>query len=513
MVTFPIISEDIRFLECSASIIPNSYDQMYYLEKNGEQIAYARYLDLNGLIKPNEVNEFYITIRCLPDQGFDKDNYDTYAMEKIRWVDPNTGKAEIILENTGAYYQAISFWIGMEALYTYQLNENFVLSPEYENDMKWKIVNHISDDVDVKGIPIDIITIFKENTSLRYIYVEDTNTIYWKYNIPDFFSQGNPIYVYYKDYETINSQKTILTSQKSSDLKAVLYAMDINLAPFVNKAELKLTNLGFIHLEERNVVVNKVGADGVYHIGLFEDNTLTKVEKLEVINGNGSVQIDLENYDKNKNYTIYEVDENGNRLNNVSYPVVFSNNYDIRNAEITSDKTIVSSVKSGIVNSYKNKDIATIEESEGTGEDDYIDNMLSVTDIYQAKVTIGEEKEYKVTYETEEGGKLEGETEEYVKNRETPEKVPTPVSDEGYEFDKWVIVENGEEVEVNPSEYVVTKDVTFIAKFKKVDKIVDIDTSDIQVWVYVVVVIVAVIGIVVVVLIVRKNKVKSKNNK
>ena len=249
-----------------------------------------------------------------------------------------------------------------------------------------------------------------------------------------------------------------------------------------------------------------MGTDGIYYIGLFEDDTLTKIEKLEVVNGSGSVQISLEDYDANKNYTIYEVDENGNKLSNTSYPVDFANSYDIRNAQITSDKTIVSSVRSGILN--KN-DYSPIEESTGTGESDYVDNMLSVKDIYQAKVTIKEENIHRVNYEAEEGGKIEGETEEYVKDGETPGKVPTPVLEEGYEFDKWVVVENGEEVEVNPSEYVVTKDVTFIAKFKKIDKIVNIDTSDIQVWVYVVVAIVAVVGIVVVIFIVRKNKTRK----
>ena len=213
---------------------------------------------------------------------------------------------------------------------------------------------------------------------------------------------------------------------------------------------------------------------------------------------------------KDKNYYLYEVDQNGNKIKTEGYVVNFDDTYDFRTSEITTDKEIVSSVKSGIDNANQFPTDILVEESTGTGEADYVDNMLTVKDIYQTTISIGDKKAtHHITYETEEGGSLEGDKEETVFTGETPQNIPALVPEEGYEFDKWIVVENGEEVEVNPSEYVVTKDVTFIAKFKKVDTIVDIDTSDIQVWVYVVVAIVAVVGIIVVVFIVRKNKTRK----
>ena len=486
-IIFPnYLTEDVRYLDLGLE-----QGWTFYIEKNGELFCYNSIIDLNGAIRANEYNKLNITLK-LPKEGGE----DTYAIQQIKWSDKDIGKAEIVLGNTSTYiYRIESFYIGNEAIYIQELGDDFVLSSEYENNTRWKIIDSVLDES-------EILSLFDENIAIKYIYVKDRNTIYWKYNISDIWTQSEPIYVYYKNYSIANDKREILTSHKSS----MLYTSGND---STNMVELKSPNLGFEHLEERNILIQKFDIDGEYYVGVFEDNQLLKIEKLEVRDGNGSVQIGIENYDENKNYTIYEVDENGDKLNNETYSVSFTDHYDMRNAEITSDRTIVSSVKSGMVNAAIGKVTASIEESEGTGENDYVDNMLSVTDIYQAKVTIGEEKEYKVTYETEEGGKLEGETEEYVKDGETPEKVPTPVPDEGYEFDKWVIVENGEEVEVDPNTYVPTKDVTFIAKFKKIDKIVDIDTSDIQVWIYVVVAMVAVIGIVVVVLIVRKNKTRK----
>ena len=509
IISSTYLPQDTRFMDYYFEGA-NDYTEFRYLEKNGELIAYRMSLDLNGIVKGDQYNEFNITAKFILDDKIYELDHNTYAKEQIKWIDKDIGKAEIILSNTSSYVPEISFEIGEEAIYVQTLDKQFVLSSEYENNEKWKIVEHISDEIYDLGVATEILKLFKENINLKYIYVKDSNTIYWKYNILDFAYQGEPIYVYFKDYETVNQQKEILSSHQSSSIITNDLPIDLGYDQKLSHAEIKSPNLGFEHLEERNVVINKMGTDGIYHIGLFEDDTLTKIEKLEVVNSSGSVQISLEDYDANKNYTIYEVDENGNKLSNISYPVDFANSYDIRNAQIISDKTIVSSVRSGILN--KN-DYSPIEESTGTGESDYVDNMLSVKDIYQAKVTIKEENIHRVNYEAEEGGKIEGETEEYVKDGETPQKVPNLVPEEGYEFDKWVVVENGEEVEVNPSEYVVTKDVTFIAKFKKVDKVIDIDTSDIQVWVYVVVAIVAVVGIVVVIFIVRKNKVNSKDKK
>ena len=489
----------------------NGFYQLF-LEKNGGLINVDQIIDVRDLEQPEEYDEINLVMKLMSENQYLQLDPNTYATEQIRWVDSNTGKAEIILGNQ-AYLRFLpeSFALGEEAIYTLELNDQFVLSAEYENHLNWKILDLVSAETNSFGCPLEIVRLFQRDINLNYIYVKNTNTIYWRYHISDYTTQSEPIYVYYQDLDEGYNQEKILKIHQESVLRTGIYPLEYSdLSNSWNfYAELKSPNLGFQHLEERNISIEKNGEDGVYYVGLFEDNVLSKVEKLEIVNGFGSVQINLENYDENINYTIYEVDENGNKIEEEGYIVHFENKYDIRNTDITSNNQVISSVKSGIVNELIAKYTASIEESEGTGEADYVDNVLSVTDIYQVKVTIGEEKVHKVTYETEEGGKLEGETEEYVKDGETPEKVPTPVPDEGYEFDKWIIVENGEEIEVDPNTYVPTKDVTFIAKFKKIDKIVDIDTSDIQVWVYVVVVMVAVIGIVVVVLIVRKNKIRK----
>ena len=131
--------------------------------------------------------------------------------------------------------------------------------------------------------------------------------------------------------------------------------------------------------------------------------------------------------------------------------------------------------------------------------------MLNVKDIYQEEIIISSKAmKLHVTYIPEEGGSLEGEKEEIVDPGNTPEKVPTPKAEEGYQFVRWEVEENGERIEVNPNEYVIMKDTVFYAIFEKVP--VDVDTSDIQVWVYVGVALVAIAVIVLVVVILRKNK-------
>ena len=485
-----------------------------FLEKNDELIPYYEYFDLYGITQTGEYNEYNIVLKGISEKDVEGIDYNTYTTEQIKWIDKDTGKAEILLKNT-------SIMLGYETIYIHQLADDFVLSSEYESRSDWKIVDRVSSKVNKLGISIDVVNLFKEFTNLKYIYVKENNTIYWKSNISDFSYQSEPIYVYYKDYNKTSSIEKLIDISKYSIWHMDSYPLDfavsgISLLEFSPDAywsifaQIKSPNLGFYHTEERNITVHKNGTDGIYYVGLFENDILSRVEKLEVIDGKGSIQINIENYEETKQYSICEVDEEGNKITNEAYPVRFSDDYDVRNAEISSNTKIVSSVKSGVLNVYSDKMQAPIEESTGTGEADYIDNMLFVADTYLADVTIGEEVEHKVTYEADEGGKLEGETEEYVKDGETPQNIPTPVPEEGYEFDKWVIVEDGEEIEVDPSTYVPTKDVTFIAKFKEIQKIVDVDTSDIQVWVYAGIAVIAVIGIIIVIFAIRKNRQKRK---
>ncbi len=498
-VIFPeYLSEEVQYLMLhQEKLLANS---VYIFDINGEKICYDQLIDLQGLIKPNEYNEIYLTFKSYLTEEIESVDRNTYATQKIKWIDENTGKAELILGNTSCLeFNGISFYMGHEAVYTQVLDDQFVLSSEYENNIKWKIVDRVSSEEEVKNL-------FREDISRRYIYVKDSNTIYWKYYISDFEVQSEPIYVYYKNYDQVNDQKEILNSHKKSQLVTKELLEEKYLV------ELTSPTLGFKHNEERDVIIQKFADDGVYYVGLFTDDILTEVNKLEVKNNSGSVQIKIKDYDENKHYAIYEVDEVGNKVEEEAYLVEFLDHYAIRNAEITSDQQIISSIKSGIINASKDKFQALIDESEGMGEEYYVGNMLSVTDIYQAKVTIGEII-YKITYEADENGTLEGETEEFVKDGDSIHHIPTPVPNEGYEFDKWIVIENGEEIEVDLNVYVPVKDITFIAKFKPIEKIVDVDTSDVQVWIYIGVVVIATIVMVITISVIIKNKRKQKNDK
>ncbi|WP_448903118.1 fibro-slime domain-containing protein [Eubacterium sp.] len=83
--------------------------------------------------------------------------------------------------------------------------------------------------------------------------------------------------------------------------------------------------------------------------------------------------------------------------------------------------------------------------------------------------SLGELKQYNVTYVSDTNGDLVGDTSEKVNYQENPQHVPTPLPKEGYSFDKWTYVDDGVEKEVDPNEFVVEKDVEFKANFKPND--------------------------------------------
>ena len=457
--------------------------------------------------------------------------YDTTnASKSVKWVDKDTGKAQIELGYTSIAtltYKPNNINIcGKDIIYQDTLSDEFELSAEYQNSDKWSILETTSEEQE-NGIPKDVLNEFykvdeETPTGKEYVYVKDTNTIYWLEDEIKFKNGSTYINVIYKNYEEINLEVN-LESNKESSLNYVSYREYYDYM-MREKYNISSPMLKFSHTEEAIIKVNKLvqGEKGsnTYYIGIFEDETSNKTDQIyEIVTQDGEGNITIEIEDKNKTYYVYDVDENGNKI--VDEEIEYSKNkiefggY-IRESKIETDSQVVSSVISGFYD--ETKEITTeedgwecyyfespVEETKGSGEEKYIDNVLNVKDIYQEEIIISSKAmKLHVTYIPEEGGSLEGEKEEIVDPGNTPEKVPTPKAEEGYQFVRWEVEENGERIEVNPNEYVIMKDTVFYAIFEKVP--VDVDTSDIQVWVYVGVALVAIAVIVLVVVILRKNK-------
>ena len=506
-------------------------------------------------------------------------------------------------------------------VFTEKLADGFTISSEYENASNWLIVNEneiINDSISSNLISFDLenneyipeyihANFFKENTysycscgniytdvkliwkgQYQYIYVKDKNILYGILNYPNSSVKVNLEYIG-------NVEETIL--KVNSETKVAYFYDEISdfcgdrawcdqhlIGSTLGGKSLDLTNSTSASIEVNKVVKNETG-NATYYVGLFEneeDNITNKIYQIDTIDGIGSTKVIIDNYDGTKLYYIYEVDEFGNKVSNEALD--YSKNKVLENAQIQ-EEYVVGTDKS-IVSMVGTKDPNVV--GTGLGEDYYNNNTMNVNYVYQDTVTIAEkyeetvhvvkfeageggringetsvvvkdgekvgtvakavanthysfdkwvviedgvEKEvdpssyvitkdttfianfkkdrYIVKYESSEGGKIEGSLQEVVEYRENPVLVPSVVSDENYEFDKWVIVENGEEIQINPSNYKVEKDVTIIAKFKKIDTI---ETSDIEVWKYVGIGISSVLVIaIIVVLIVLRKKSKNKN--
>ena len=524
-------------------IVPNSsirlyHGYIYYLNSNSMELPreyeinnekiFVSGSDYNervnlGEIAPGEVLEINVTAYYMLDDT-------TNVSKSVKWIDKDIGKAQIELGYTSVASLIIETNIdtgGIFILYQDTLSDEFELSAQYQNDSEWSILDTISEEQEY-GIPVDIFNeVFKvEDESVtavkKYVYVKDSNTIYWLEDEIKFKNGSTYINVIYKDYEKLNPEIHLESNQEAN----LLY-YGLNQNGYLERYNISSPKLKFSHTVDVILKVNKLvqGEKGTHthYVGIFEDEASNKTDQVyEIITTDGEGNITIELDDKDKTYYVYDVDENGNKI--LDEEVEYSKNkvefggY-VRESKIESDSQVVSSVISGEFDGDKTQMIeddyliyyhyfeAPAEETVGAGEEKYVDNVLSVKDIYQEEVIISSEAiQYKVSYEADEGGTLEGEVEELVEKGKTPQNIPTPIPEEGYEFDKWVVIENGQEIEVNPNEYVPAQDVTFIAKFKEIEKIVDVDTSDIQVWGYVGVALVAITVIVLVVVILRKNK-------
>lgn len=438
-------------------------------------------------------------------------------------------------------------------LYVEKIDKNFTISDEYKDDPKWLIV----DEKDIINTKFDIekqsdreyyeelllnlednanvpryifYSLFKEykdseydkdvwggiypNKEKYYIYIKDKNILYSLIEDEDVMKNINLKY--------IGDDYNILDSEFNFSTKVIcFYTFYYNSYGFTRYQYLEIPvndkKIENKSNEKTEVVVNKLvkeeKGNKIYHIGLFEseeDEVTDKVYELETEDGVGSIRIEIENYDKSKKYYIYEVDENGKKISgdNIEYNKnrVFEEENIVNKYDILSNKDRVSSVLT----------IAEIENNERiiknlNGEEEkYIDNSLVFNKVNEDTVTIAPVDLHIVKYETKHQGKLDGKTMESVKHGNKPVNVPKVVANDGYEFDKWVIIKDGEEIEVNPSEYVILEDTTFIAKYKEIKIEVNSDTSDINVWLYVGTATISVIVIVIIVIIYVMNK-KRKN--
>jgi len=471
-----------------------------------------------------------------------------------------SGYYETDIYKTYDYYYYYKYIVFIE-----QLDENFKISEEYEKDSKWLIAN----EEEIKDTKFEIPEYAKKYLKLdlenneyipEYVYA---NLFLNNFNIFDIMSSetyiksNEKIYnIYIKDKNmlyclvpadkpnimiSVNLEYNCDKDEKDKvfnfNTKSILFNNQINPCErFYEQSYVgsTLTKKQITYNEDikTRIIINKIvenkEENKIYYVGLFDnenDSNTDKIYEIDVVNGKGNVKIEFDGYDENKKYYIYEVDESGNKIENDK--LIYNKNKVLENVNkkeeynILSNNSIISSVYSTLANEgYLGINVEgglktvliTLSEDigKGMGEDYYKDNSLVATEVYEDIVTISEnnEKPYLVRYETKRGGKLEGKLEEVVMEGNKPVNVPNIRVNDGYEFDKWVVIKDGKEVEVDPSEYVILEDTTFIAKYKEIKIIENEDTSDINVWLYVGVAVISIIVaiIIVIVLVIIKNK-------
>ena len=402
----------------------------------------------------------------------------------IKWG--NIEKKEVLLEFTMRYWMVGS---RAYAIFVENLTDEFTISPEYENQSNWLIVNEsdiINDDIDINDLLIDdsvpkyvyanffnpagdSLKTIKWNEKYQYIYVKDKNILYILFKNENYQDYGYSREIKLQYDENIN-QEIVL------DSKMVFLNMLVGCANYASHNSFllgeKMLNVKSSTMAtiEINKLIENATENVMQYVGLFENDVDSKTDQIYPINtvdGIGSTVVTIDNYDGQKPYYIYEVDEEGNKISNEELD--YSKNEVLKDIKPYEEKNIITdkSVISMVGNSYLSD-----EDTIGSdlGEDFYRDNVLVTNYIYKDTVTITEkyeEKVHVVKFEAEEGGTIEGETSVVVKDGETIDTIVNAIANEHYNFDKWVVIENGAEKEVDPSSYVINEDITFIAKFKK----------------------------------------------
>ncbi|MDO4283662.1 MAG: hypothetical protein Q4D02_08520 [Clostridia bacterium] len=495
--------------------------------------AYGYQYYYKSVLVGEEKNDYYFKLKKINPE----------LSSNIIWIDDKNVELGYKLNVYEKFYPPInssnsnSHYYGM--IFVEKLDDNFSISEEYINDSNWLIVNEeeiVNDKLNQihegfikfdltnnEYIPEYVYANFFEWNQVSYSWKENIQHIYIKdKNILYSFMRFDRNQINQKIKLTYNGTNTENTFHFNT--KAITF-YNIPISAWFQQYCLGFTlgekSIGYREEEKSSITINKLidGEEGnnTYYIGLFENETDEKTDKIyrmDIVDSVGSTTIEMTGYDRSKEYYIYEVDENGNKI--VDENLVYNKNKVLENpnvissGKVSNDKNIVSALLTA----------SSEEPAIGAGEEYYINNMIDVAKTYEDIVTISREKVYVVRYETEEGGKLNGDTEEFVKQGETPISIPKVEPNEDYEFDKWVVIKDGEEIEVNPSEYVITEDITFIAKYKKIENTLPevteekpVDTSDINVWQYVGIAIISVIIIVIIVIILLTNKKKKSKEK
>ena len=405
----------------------------------------------------------------------------------VEWIDQE--KKEVLLEfgvDNSVYKDGCDYVVFAE-----KLADGFTISSEYENAPNWLIVNEdeiINDTftdsnhfvkLDLKNneyIPEYVYAnLFflnrgsKWSGKYQYIYLKDKNILYGivKYSTPYF-----KIHLQYQG-DIINANIPVNFETKVICFYNVYsggcgggYDYQYYTGSTLEGKTLNLTNTTIAKIDVNRLIENEIG-NATYYVGLFEneeDNITSKIYQIDTVDGIGSTTITIENYDNTKSYYIYEIDKFGNKVSNealdYSKNKVMENIKPEENRKIDTNKNIVSMVGT------KDPNVVGV----GLGEYYYNNNVMNINYVYKDIVTISsnyEEQIHVVKFEAGEGGRIEGETSRVVKNGETIDTIVNAVANEHYSFDKWIVMENGVEKEIDPSSYIITEDTTFIAKFKE----------------------------------------------
>lgn len=482
----------------SASIIPN-LDYTFCLKFNANQlmdpfqvVVYEEDVILESSIENNGSKNLQVfSLKVNYENRKEKYNFkvvsngypDIYGIySNIKWLDMN--KKQALLEygtnNTPLYNYGMGYTIFVE-----KLEEGFTVSAEYENQPNWLVVNEeeiIHDELDSsiteKLIELDLdnneyipryiyANFFKEdyyiewNEKYQYIYIKDKNILYIICN--GYPCYGNVRLQYQGDLEEV---------KVNTETKVIcFYSWNCQRSQLYKGSTLEGKTLGITNGTTANVTVHKLIKDEIgnatYYVGLFENeetNVTDQIYPINTMDGIGNTVITIDQYDGVKPYYIYEVDENGNKLS--SEELNYSKNEVLKDIQGYEEKSIVSNKSIvSMVGTWEENTVGT-----GLGEDYYVDNAIHTAYTYQDSVTISsnyDEQVYVVKLEAGEGGSINGDTIFVVKNGEKVNFAQNAVANAHYLFDKWVVIEDGIEKEVDPSNYVITKDTTFIAKFAK----------------------------------------------
>ncbi|MDO4282537.1 MAG: MucBP domain-containing protein [Clostridia bacterium] len=438
----------------------------YYVLDGQEELDVIEYNETcyycKNITKESEISDYHFTVM----------NDTKKVQSKISWTDQEEGKATIINKISGFPPREHG-----EVIFVERLPDNFVLADEYQDSEEWKIIdeNELSDrereNLDsANGIPNYIYShffahmndgYFGWNKKIKYIYLKNTNIVYSLISDEEVIKETK-FHVICND---LNKESSLF----EFDTRAVYAKVDgmgsSDTQHVVEEYDLGTKYLKYEEQTNTRVIVNKLVngeiGNNTYHLGVFHNESDTKVDKIYDIhteNGIGHVTIDLDLYDVNENYYIYEVDEFGNKIESerltYSKNLVLDHIAGIEKLEILSDK--------GIISSLSNTQIT---------DSLYNNNLILFSNKYEDTVTITsdyQEEVHFVRYITQKGGSLEGQSEEVVKHGEKSSIIPNLIPDKNYEFDKWIIEKNGKQIEVSPNEYVVEEDTTFIALFKKI---------------------------------------------